>query len=220
MNNDHEKENAAIASLDYVTHDCILGVGTGSTVNYLIENLDRVKHKIKSVVSSSVDSTRRLQSAGFIVEELSTVGKPDLYIDGADEVTHHLHMIKGGGGALTREKIIAHASNQFICIVDNSKLVDVLGSFPLPVEVIPMAKSMVSREIAILGGQAELRHGFTTDNGNLILDVHNLKIIDPPVLEKKINNLPGVVTNGIFALRSADVVIIGTDNQTETIINN
>jgi ribose 5-phosphate isomerase A len=218
MNN--EKKAAAIKSLAYIEHDCVLGVGTGSTVNYLISELHKVKHKIKLITSSSEASTALLEEQGFTTDDLSSVGTPDLYIDGADEITKNFHMIKGGGGALTREKIIAHASNQFICIVDNSKLVDVLGSFPLPIEVIPMAKSMVSREIAILGGQAELRHGFTTDNGNLILDVHNLKIIDPPVLEKKINNLPGVVTNGIFALRPADVVIIGTDNQTETIINN
>tara|TARA_B100001105_G_scaffold51952_1_gene39245 strand:+ start:78 stop:734 length:657 start_codon:yes stop_codon:yes gene_type:complete len=218
MNN--EKKAAAIKSLAYIEHDCVLGVGTGSTVNYLISELHKVKHKIKLITSSSEASTALLEEQGFTTDDLSSVGTPDLYIDGADEITKNFHMIKGGGGALTREKIIAHASNQFICIVDNSKLVDVLGSFPLPIEVIPMAKSMVSREIAILGGQAELRHGFTTDNGNLILDVHNLKIIDPPLLEKKINNLPGVVTNGIFALRPADVVIIGTGDQTETIENN
>jgi ribose 5-phosphate isomerase A len=218
MNN--EKKAAAIKSLAYIEHDCVLGVGTGSTVNYLISELHKVKHKIKLITSSSEASTALLEEQGFTTDDLSSVGTPDLYIDGADEITKNFHMIKGGGGALTREKIIAHASNQFICIVDNSKLVDVLGSFPLPIEVIPMAKSMVSREIAILGGQAELRHGFTTDNGNLILDVHNLKIIDPPLLEKKINNLPGVVTNGIFALRSADVIIIGTGDQTETIENN
>ena len=218
MNN--EKKAAAIKSLAYIEHDCVLGVGTGSTVNYLISELHKVKHKIKLITSSSEASTALLEEQGFTTDDLSSVGTPDLYIDGADEITKNFHMIKGGGGALTREKIIAHASNQFICIVDNSKLVDVLGSFPLPIEVIPMAKSMVSREIAILGGQAELRHGFTTDNGNLILDVHNLKIIDPPLLEKKINNLPGVVTNGIFALRPADVIIIGTGDQTETIENN
>ncbi len=218
MNN--EKKAAAIKSLAYIEHDCVLGVGTGSTVNYLISELHKVKHKIKLITSSSEASTALLEEQGFTTDDLSSVGTPDLYIDGADEITKNFHIIKGGGGALTREKIIAHASNQFICIVDNSKLVDVLGSFPLPIEVIPMAKSMVSREIAILGGQAELRHGFTTDNGNLILDVHNLKIIDPPLLEKKINNLPGVVTNGIFALRPADVVIIGTGDQTETIENN
>ena len=215
-----EKKAAAIKSLEYIEHDSVLGVGTGSTVNYLISELHQVKHKINLITSSSQASTALLEEQGFTTDDLSSVGTPDLYIDGADEITKNFHMIKGGGGALTREKIIAHASNQFICIVDNSKLVDVLGSFPLPIEVIPMAKSMVSREIAILGGQAELRHGFTTDNGNLILDVHNLKIIDPPLLEKKINNLPGVVTNGIFALRPADVVIIGTGNQTETIENN
>ena len=209
MNNDHEKENAAIASLNYVTEDCILGIGTGSTVNYLIDHLDRVKHKIKSIVSSSIDSTKRLKNAGFIVDELSSVGKPNLYIDGADEVTNHLYMIKGGGGALTREKIIANASEKIICIAHNSKLVDILGRFPLPIEVIPMAKSFVAREIAILGGQAELRHGFVTDNGNIILDVHNLKILNPPELEKRINNIAGVVTNGIFSLRPADLLIIG-----------
>ena len=217
MNN--EKKAAAIKSLAYIEHDCVLGVGTGSTVNYLISELHQVKHKIKLITSSSEASTALLEAEGFTIDDLSSVGTPDLYIDGADEITKNFHMIKGGGGALTREKIIAHASNQFICIADNSKLVDVLGSFPLPVEVIPMAKSMVSREIAILGGQAELRHGFTTDNGNLILDVHNLKIIDPPLLEKKINNLPGVVTNGIFALRPADVIIIGNAETTETFKN-
>ena len=214
-----EKKAAAIKSLEYIEHDSVLGVGTGSTVNYLISELHQVKHKIKLITSSSEASTALLEEEGFTIDDLSSVGTPDLYIDGADEITKNFHMIKGGGGALTREKIIAHASNQFICIADNSKLVDVLGSFPLPVEVIPMAKSMVSREIAILGGQAELRHGFTTDNGNLILDVHNLKIIDPPLLEKKINNLPGVVTNGIFALRPADVIIIGNAETTETLKN-
>ena len=208
MNNDHEKENAAIASLDYVTHDCILGVGTGSTVNYLIENLDRVKHKIKSVVSSSVDSTRRLQSAGFIVEELSTVGKPDLYIDGADEVDSSHNLIKGGGGAHTREKIVASASNEFVCIVDDSKLVTRLGAFPLPVKVIPESRSLVARKIVSMGGTPIYRAGFVTDQGNHILDIQDLDISNPEAVEVLLNNIPGVVDNGIFAFNKPKTVLV------------
>ncbi len=219
MADTNEKRHAAIKSLEYIEDDCVLGVGTGSTVNFLISELHQVRHKIKSIASSSEASTKLLSDEGFMVEDLSSTGSPDLYIDGADEITNNFHMIKGGGGALTREKIIAHASKKFVCIVDNSKIVDVLGKFPLPIEVIPMAKSMVSREIAKLGGQPELRHDFQTDNGNLILDVHNLKIIDPPSLEKEINNIPGVVTNGIFALRPANEIIIGNAETTEVISN-
>jgi ribose 5-phosphate isomerase len=161
-----------------------------------------------------------LEENGFRVDDLSSVGSPDLYIDGADEITEHFHMIKGGGGALTREKIIAEASRMFVCIIDDSKLVDLLGKFPLPVEVIPMAKSLVARELTKLGGLPELRHDFVTDNGNLILDVHNLKILNPVDLENHINNIPGVVTNGIFAQRSADVMIIGNESGPETKIKN
>jgi len=209
MNPEEQKKQAALKSLEFINDDCILGVGTGSTVNHLIEALPSVKNKIEAVTSSSEASTKLLEENGFRVDDLSSVGSPDVYIDGADEITEHFHMIKGGGGALTREKIIAEASRQFVCIIDHSKLVDLLGKFPLPVEVIPMAKSLVARELTKLGGLPELRHDFVTDNGNLILDVHNLKILDPVVTESQINNIPGVVTNGIFAKRSADVMIIG-----------
>ena len=209
MNPEEQKKQAALKSLEFINDDCILGVGTGSTVNHLIEALPSVKNKIEAVTSSSEASTKLLEENGFRVDDLSSVGSPDVYIDGADEITEHFHMIKGGGGALTREKIIAEASRQFVCIVDDSKLVDLLGKFPLPVEVIPMAKSLVARKLTKLGGLPELRHDFVTDNGNLILDVHNLKILDPVVTESQINNIPGVVTNGIFAKRSADVMIIG-----------
>ena len=180
----------------------------------MIQNLNKVKHNIKSSVSSSEDTTKKLKQAGFVVDELSNVGSPDLYIDGADEVTRSFYMTKGGGGALTREKILASASKKIICIVDSSKVVDVLGKYPLPVEVIPMAKSYISREIIRLGGQPELRQNFVTDNGNLILDIHNLTIIDPPQMEKQINNIAGVVTNGIFAIRPADLVLVGQSNGT------
>jgi len=209
MDSEEQKKQAALKSLEFINDDCILGVGTGSTVNHLIEALPSVKNKIEAVTSSSEASTKLLEENGFRVDDLSSVGSPDVYIDGADEITEHFHMIKGGGGALTREKIIAEASRQFVCIIDHSKLVDLLGKFPLPVEVIPMAKSLVARELTKLGGLPELRHDFVTDNGNLILDVHNLKILDPVVTESQINNIPGVVTNGIFAKRSADVMIIG-----------
>ena len=188
MNPEEQKKQAALKSLEFIDDDCILGVGTGSTVNHLISALPSVKNKIDAVTSSSEASTKLLEENGFRVDDLSSVGSPDLYIDGADEITEHFHMIKGGGGALTREKIIAEASRKFVCIIDNSKLVDLLGKFPLPVEVIPMAKSLVARELTKLGGLPELRHDFITDNGNLILDVHNLKILDPVDLENHINN--------------------------------
>ena len=220
MNPEEQKKQAALKSLEFIDDDCILGVGTGSTVNHLISALPSVKNKIDAVTSSSEASTKLLEENGFRVDDLSSVGSPDLYIDGADEITEHFHMIKGGGGALTREKIIAEASRKFVCIIDNSKLVNLLGKFPLPVEVIPMAKSLVARELTKLGGLPELRHDFITDNGNLILDVHNLKILDPVDLEKHINNIPGVVTNGIFAKRSADVMIIGNESGPVTKIKN
>lgn len=211
MDSEEQKKQAALKSLEFINDDCILGVGTGSTVNHLIEALPSVKNKIEAVTSSSEASTKLLEENGFRVDDLSSVGSPDVYIDGADEITQHFHMIKGGGGALTREKIIAEASRKFVCIIDGSKLVDLLGKFPLPVEVIPMAKSLVARELTKLGGLPELRHDFVTDNGNLILDVHNLKILDPVDVESHINNIPGVVTNGIFAKRSANVMIIGNE---------
>ena len=211
MDSEEQKKQAALKSLEFINDDCILGVGTGSTVNHLIEALPSVKNKIEAVTSSSEASTKLLEENGFRVDDLSSVGSPDVYIDGADEITQHFHMIKGGGGALTREKIIAEASRKFVCIIDDSKLVDLLGKFPLPVEVIPMAKSLVARELTKLGGLSELRHDFVTDNGNLILDVHNLKILDPVYIESHINNIPGVVTNGIFAKRSANVMIIGNE---------
>ena len=179
----------------------------------------KVKHNIKASVSSSEDTTNKLKQAGFEVDELSNVGSPDLYIDGADEVTRNFYMTKGGGGALTKEKILAAASKKIICIVNSSKIVDVLGKYPLPIEVIPMAKSYISREIIRLGGQPELRQNFVTDNGNLILDVHNLTIIDPPRLEKQINNIAGVVTNGIFAIRPANIVLIGQSDGIITLEN-
>ena len=211
MDSEEQKKQAALKSLEFINDDCILGVGTGSTVNHLIKALPSVKNKIEAVTSSSESSTKLLEENGFRVDDLSSVGSPDVYIDGADEITEHFHMIKGGGSALTREKIIAEASRKFVCIIDGSKLVDLLGKFPLPVEVIPMAKSLVARELTKLGGLPELRHDFVTDNGNLILDVHNLKILDPVDIESHINNIPGVVTNGIFAKRSANVMIIGNE---------
>ena len=220
MNPEEQKKQAALKSLDFIDDDCILGVGTGSTVNHLIEALPTVKNKIEAVTSSSESSTKLLEENGFRVDDLSSVGSPDVYIDGADEIIEHFHMIKGGGGALTREKIIAEASRKFVCIIDGSKLVDLLGKFPLPVEVIPMAKSLVARELTKLGGLPELRHDFVTDNGNLILDVHNLRILDPVDIESQINNIPGVVTNGIFAKRSADVMIIGNELGPEIKIKN
>ena len=219
MNQEQEKKDAALASLAYIQDDCNLGLGTGSTVKYLIENLHTVKEKINTLVSSSKETTCKLQDAGFRVDELSAIGSPDLYIDGADEVTHSFYMIKGGGGALTREKIIAAASKKIICIVDSSKIVDVLGKFPLPVEVIPMAKSYVARKIITLGGQPEFRNEFITDNGNIILDVHNLSIIDPPELEKKLNNIPGIVSNGIFASNAANVILVGKNDEVLTFNN-
>ena len=203
MNQNQEKQNTALASLDYIQYECILGVGSGSTVTSLIQNLKKVEHNIKTLVSSSEDTTHKLKQAGFVV----------------DEVTRNFYMTKGGGGALTREKILVAASRKIICIVDSSKIVDVLGKYPLPIEVIPMAKSYISREIIRLGGQPELRHNFVTDNGNFILDVHNLTIIDPPQLEKQINNIAGVVTNGIFAIKPADVVLIGQSNGVLTLEN-
>lgn len=209
MNQDAMKKAAAEAAIEYVEIGMIVGVGTGSTANHFIDLLGKIKHKIDGSVASSVASADRLKGHGIPVLDLNETGQLPLYVDGADESNHHLHLIKGGGGALTREKIVAAASDKFVCIADDSKLVDVLGSFPLPVEVIPMARSYVAREIVKLGGQPMLREGFTTDNGNVILDVHNLEILNPVELEAKLNGIVGVVTNGLFAARPADVLILG-----------
>jgi ribose 5-phosphate isomerase A len=209
MDQDAQKKAVAIAAIDYINNDMIVGVGTGSTANYFIDALAAIKHRIEGTVASSEASAERLRSHGIRVSELNAVDRVDVYIDGADESTRHLHLIKGGGGALTREKIVAGSAEQFICIADESKLVDRLGAFPLPIEVIPMARGLVARQLLALGGNPFLREGFTTDNGNLILDVHNLDIKDPPALESAINQMTGVVCNGIFAARAADVLLIG-----------
>jgi ribose 5-phosphate isomerase A len=209
MSQNEQKRQAAVAALEFIKPGCVLGVGTGSTVNHLIDALPLVKNKIQSVVSSSVDSTKRLRSIGFEVSELAEVGRCDLYIDGADEANKHFHLIKGGGGALTREKVIAAASRKFVCIIDRAKMVGVLGAFPLPLEVIPMARSYVAREIIKYRGQPVWREGFITDNGNQIIDVHNLSITNPTEIESRISLIPGVVTVGLFSHRPADVLLIG-----------
>lgn len=216
MDQNDKKKAVAHAAIKYVEQDSIVGVGTGSTVNFFIDALGDIKNKIEGAVSSSEASTQRLKALGIEVFELNEVSNLSVYIDGADEVTEHKHMIKGGGAALTREKIVAGAAKTFVCIVDESKRVPVLGKFPLPVEVIPMARSFVARELVKLGGDPEYRQGVITDNGNVILDVHNLEIINPRELEQKINNIPGVVTNGIFALRGADIVLSATDKGVDT----
>jgi ribose 5-phosphate isomerase A len=216
MDQNDKKKAVAQAAIKYVEQDSIVGVGTGSTVNFFIDALGEIKNKIEGAVSSSEASTQRLKALGIEVFELNEVSNLSVYIDGADEVTEHKHMIKGGGAALTREKIVAGAAKTFVCIVDESKRVPVLGKFPLPVEVIPMARSFVARELVKLGGDPEYRQGVITDNGNVILDVHNLEIINPRELEQKINNIPGVVTNGIFALRGADIVLSATNSGVDT----
>jgi ribose 5-phosphate isomerase A len=208
MDQDALKRMAAEAAMKYVEDDMMVGVGTGSTVNHFIAALGAKRMRIRGAVSSSEASAKRLRDLKIPVVELNDTGGCDIYIDGADESTEHLALIKGGGGALTREKIVAAASRKFVCIADKSKLVPVLGKFPLPVEVIPMARSYVGRELVKLGGAPELRMGFTTDNGNLIIDVHNLTITDPVALETAINQLAGVVANGLFARRPADVLLL------------
>jgi ribose 5-phosphate isomerase A len=213
---DAMKKQAAEAALAYVEGG-IIGVGTGSTVNHFIDALAGIKDRIEGAVSSSVASTERLKAHGIPVFDLNAVGDLSVYVDGADESNEQLQLIKGGGGALTREKIVAAASRQFVCIADESKLVRVLGTFPLPVEVIPMARSYVARELVRLGGTPVWRDGFVTDNGNLILDVQNLEILEPAKLEQTINNIAGVVTVGIFALRPADVLILGTPEGPKTL---
>jgi ribose 5-phosphate isomerase A len=216
MNQDEMKKQAAKAAMDYVEGG-VIGVGTGSTVNHFIDFLATVKGRIDGAVSSSEASTERMKAHRIPVLDLNAAGELALYVDGADESNRQLQLIKGGGGALTREKIVAGASKQFVCIADASKLVDVLGKFPLPVEVIPMARSHVARQLVKLGGTPVWREGFITDNGNLILDVHHLEIAKPIKLEQEINGIAGVVTVGIFAMRPADVLILGTERGVETL---
>ena len=211
MTPEQAKQLVAEAAMEYIEWDWVIGVGTGSTANLFIDELAKVKGQIDGAVASSEASAERLRNHGIKVMELDQVGDLPIYVDGADESTKHLHLIKGGGAALTREKIVAAASAKFVCIADDSKLVDTLGAFPLPIEVIPMAKSYIARQLVKLGGNPILRDGVLTDNGNLIIDVHDLKIENPVELEKQINQIAGVVTNGLFAQRGADVLLLGGD---------
>ncbi|HAI97083.1 MAG: ribose 5-phosphate isomerase A [Cycloclasticus sp.] len=211
------KKQAAIAALPYIKNCRILGIGTGSTVNHFIDQLAPLKAQFEGAVSSSETSTEKLLSLGIPILDLNAVGTLDVYIDGADEINNNLQLVKGGGGALTREKIIAAASRRFICIADQSKLVSRLGSFPLPLEVIPMARSYVAREVIALGGRPVWRENFITDNGNIILDIHGLDILEPMKLENTLNNITGVVTNGLFAKRSADTVLLASEKSTQTL---
>jgi ribose 5-phosphate isomerase A len=217
MTQDEMKKSAAIKAIEFIKDDTIVGVGTGSTVNYFIDALASIKGKIKGAVSSSEESSKRLMNHGIEVFDLNSVDVLDIYVDGADEITKHMSMIKGGGAALTREKIVAAVAKQFVCIADDSKQVNVLGNFPLPVEVIPMARSYVARELVKLGGDPMYRQGVITDNGNVILDVHNLSIIDPKKLESEINAIVGVVTNGLFACRGADILVLASESGVEVI---
>jgi ribose 5-phosphate isomerase A len=217
MNQDEQKRVAARAAIQHIPAGCIVGVGTGSTANYFIDELADIRSRIDGTVASSEATARRLSGHGIEVMDLNNVDELPLYVDGADEITPYLHMIKGGGGALTREKVVAAVAKKFICIADQSKLVNVLGKFPLPVEVIPMARGYVAREIIRLGGQPMLRQGFTTDNGNLILDVHGLQILNPVELETELNQITGVVTNGLFARRPADLLLLGGEGGVRTI---
>ncbi len=218
MTQDELKRQAAEAALEYLPDSGVLGIGTGSTVNHFIDLLADVKNRFEGAVSSSEASTERLKKIGMQVFDLNAVGELEIYVDGADESNHSLHLIKGGGGALTREKIIAAASKKFVCIADESKLVHVMGGFPLPVEVIPMARSYVARELVKLGGTPVWRENFVTDNGNLILDVENMEIMEPVKMETIINQIVGVVTVGLFAHRPADVLILGSESGAKTIL--
>ena len=212
MNQDDKKRQAAAAAANQIEPGMSVGIGTGSTVNFCIDALAERAQQLPMVVSSSEASTKRLAQLGIEVSELASTGTLDLYVDGADEATKHLHLLKGGGGALTREKVLASASRRFVCMIDDSKLVGSLGQYPLPVEVIPMAQSFVSRQLVKAGGQPVLRTGFVTDNGNHIVDVHNLRISNPPEVENRLNQIPGVVTVGIFAQRRADILLISGDD--------
>ena len=218
MTQDEMKKVAAAAAIELLPDGGVVGVGTGSTVNHFIDLLAKVKHRFDGAVSSSEASTARLKSHGIPVLDLNSCGDLEIYVDGADESNHHLQLIKGGGGALTREKIIAGASRKFVCIADEGKLVDVLGAFPLPVEVIPMARSFVARQLVKLGGTPVWRQGLVTDNGNVILDVQGLQIMEPLKLEDTINRIAGVVTVGLFAHRPADVLILGTPKGARTVL--
>ncbi len=216
MNSDEKKQQVAKVALEYVVEDTVIGVGTGSTANYFIEALATKKHLIEGAVASSNATATKLKANGIPVLELNSVDEISVYVDGADESNSYLHLIKGGGGALTREKIVAAVSKRFICIADDSKLVDVLGKFPLPIEVIPMARSYVARQLVKMGGKPIWREKFITDNGNFILDVHNLKIMEPVKLETQLNEIVGIVTNGLFARRPADVLLLGSDEGVKT----
>jgi ribose 5-phosphate isomerase A len=218
MTQDEMKLEVARAAIKYVVPNSIIGVGTGSTANFFIDELATIKDTISGAVASSIATSERLQSHGIEIIDLNIVKEISVYIDGADESDRALNLIKGGGGALTREKIVAAVADKFICIADESKLVSVMGNFPLPVEVIPMSVSYVKKQISkSIGGSPIIREGFTTDNGNLILDVHGLKIENPKTLENKLNNIVGVVTNGLFANRGADILLLGTPNGVKTI---
>jgi ribose 5-phosphate isomerase A len=216
MNQDQLKEAVARAAIAYVVPDAIVGVGTGSTANFFIDALAGMKNRIPGAVASSEATKKRLEGHGIRVFDLNEISEIPVYVDGADEVNARMHMIKGGGGALTREKIVAAVATKFVCIADASKQVEVMGRFPLPVEVIPMAREHVARQLVRLGGQPKLRAGFTTDNGNVILDVHGLVITEPAELEAAINQIVGVVTNGLFAIRSADVLLLGAAEGVKT----
>lgn len=217
MTRDEMKQAAARAALTYVTAEDVIGVGSGSTANFFIAELAPIRHRFEGAVASSEATAQRLKQLGIPVLDLNSVKDLPVYVDGADEITRHFAMIKGGGGALTREKIVAAVARKFVCIADETKLVDVLGKFPLPVEVIPMARSYVAHELVKLGGQPAWRQGFVTDNGNAILDVHNLEILKPVELETSLNQIAGVVTNGLFARRGADVLVLGTSRGVETL---
>lgn len=218
MTQDEMKLQVAQAAIQYVVPGTIIGVGTGSTANFFIDELAKIKGQIEGAVASSEATAKRLAGHGIPVLDLNSVDEMSVYVDGADETDAALHLIKGGGGALTREKIVLAVAKKFICIADQSKKVDVLGKFPLPVEVIPMARSYVAREIVKrFGGEPVYREGFVTDNGNVILDIHGLSIVDPLTIETELNNIVGVVTNGLFALRKADVVLLGTPNGVEVL---
>ena len=206
------KQAAALAAIKYIEPDSIIGVGTGSTVAYFIEALKSIKHQIEGVVASSIDTEKKIQAIGIPILNLNDIFPLPLYVDGADEINKHLQMIKGGGAALTREKIIAAQAQKFICIADTTKKVNLLGEFPIPIEVIPMARSYVAREIVKLGGNPVYREGVITDNGNVILDVWNLKLLEPKKLEQELNNITGIVTNGIFAIHPADILLLGVEN--------
>jgi ribose 5-phosphate isomerase A len=217
MTQDELKKAVARAAIAHVPAGGIIGVGTGSTANFFIAELGAIKHKFDAAVASSDGTAQRLKALGIEVVELNNVVELTVYVDGADEITRAFSMIKGGGGALTREKIVAAVARTFVCIADESKLVSVLGRFPLPIEVLPMARSYVARELVRLGGQPEWRQSFVTDNGNAILDVHNLEITNPVELEAALNQIPGVVTNGLFARRGADILLLGTAQGVQTL---